>query len=90
MEEETIEHGEEPVLMFLKILADESRLKLLRLISQGEQTAGDLAGKMNLSDPTVSHHLTRLREAGLVTLRMAGNQRFYRLKPAGWRGLRRW
>ena len=35
------------------------------------------------SEPTVSHHLTRLREAGLVTLRMAGNQRFYRVNETG-------
>ncbi len=83
MEEQTYEHGEEPVLILLKVLADESRLTLLRLLNEGEQTVGDLAQKMNLSDPTVSHHLSKLREGGFATLRMAGNQRFYRLNETG-------
>jgi hypothetical protein len=38
---------------------------------------------VKLGEPTVSHHLARMREAGLVTLRMAGNQRFYRLNETG-------
>jgi hypothetical protein len=83
MDEQTYQHSEEPVLILLKTLADESRLNLLRLLAEGEQTAGDLAGKMDLSDPTVSHHLSRLREAGFASLRMAGNQRFYRLNTTG-------
>jgi DNA-binding transcriptional ArsR family regulator len=60
----------------LKALADDSRLALLRLLNEGERTVGDLARQVDLGEPTVSHHLSRLREAGLVTLRMAGNQRF--------------
>lgn len=83
MDDQMYEHGEEPILMLLKVLADESRLSLLRLLNEGEQTVGDLAQKMKLSDPTVSHHLSKLREAGFATLRMAGNQRFYRLNETG-------
>lgn len=67
----------------LKVLADESRLSLLRLVNERERTVGDLAERIQLGEPTVSHHLTRLREVGLVTLRMAGNQRFYRSNPQG-------
>ena len=70
-------------LFMLKALADESRLALLRQLSQGETTVGELARLVALGEPTVSHHLTRLREAGLVTLRMAGNQRFYRIHNDG-------
>jgi DNA-binding transcriptional ArsR family regulator len=76
------EPRQEPILM-LKALADESRLTLLRVLSQGEQTVGDLARQVDLGEPTVSHHLSKLREAGLVTLRMAGNQRFYRVDERG-------
>lgn len=71
------------LLTLLKALADESRVSLLRLLHQEEWTVGDLAKQVNLGEPTVSHHLARLREAGLVTLRAAGNQRFYRVNPAG-------
>lgn len=77
------EHKEEAILVLLKALADESRLALLRLLNEGERTVGDLAQQIGLGEPTVSHHLGRLREAGFVTLRMAGNQRFYRLNATG-------
>jgi biotin operon repressor len=63
----------------LKALADESRLKLLSLLYANEHTVGDLAQQLQLSEPTVSHHLSKLRDMGFVNLRMAGNQRFYRV-----------
>lgn len=71
------------ILYMLKALADESRLTLLRLLNEREQTVGELARQVALGEPTVSHHLSRLREAGFVTLRMAGNQRFYRINATG-------
>ena len=71
------------ILDLLKALADKSRLELVRILNEGEQTVGDLARLVELGEPTVSHHLTRLRAAGLVSLRMAGNQRFYRLNRSG-------
>ncbi|MEJ2600868.1 MAG: metalloregulator ArsR/SmtB family transcription factor [Anaerolineales bacterium] len=74
---------EDPILEMLKALADESRLALLRLLNQGERTVGDLAHQVDLGEPTVSHHLARLRQAGFVTLRMAGNHRFYRVNDSG-------
>lgn len=75
--------GHRHLLDMLKSLADESRLTLLRLLHEHEHTVGDLAERVNLTEPTVSHHLARLREAGLVTLRIAGNQRFYRINDSG-------
>jgi DNA-binding transcriptional ArsR family regulator len=71
------------ILDLLKVLADENRLTLLRILSEGECTVGALARLVELSEPTVSHHLTRLRATGLVSLRMNGNQRFYRLNKTG-------
>ncbi len=76
-------HQDKELLTLLKALADESRISLLRLLNQQENTVGDLAKQVDLGEPTVSHHLSRLREAGLVTLRAAGNQRFYRVNPNG-------
>lgn len=70
-------------LHMLKALADDSRLTLLRLLVEREHAVGELAARVQLSEPTVSHHLARLREARFVTLRMAGNQRFYRINEAG-------
>ena len=73
----------ETILNMLKALADDSRLTLLQLLASGERSVGDLAEKVELREPTVSHHLARLREVGLVSLRMAGNQRFYRVNDSG-------
>ncbi|HPH98555.1 MAG TPA: metalloregulator ArsR/SmtB family transcription factor [Anaerolineaceae bacterium] len=70
-------------LFMLKALADGSRLTLLRILNEGELSVGEMAERLNLGEPTVSHHLVRLREAGLVTLRMAGTQRFYRVNATG-------
>lgn len=71
------------LLFMLKALADDSRLAMLKLLNEREYTVGDLARQVELGEPTVSHHLARLREAGLVSLRMAGNQRFYRVNQVG-------
>lgn len=71
------------LLHMLKALADDSRLSIVWQLNNTEITVGDLAEKINLGEPTVSHHLARLSEVGLVTLRMAGNQRFYSLNASG-------
>lgn len=71
------------LLYMLKALAEEKRITLLRLMHQQEYSVGDLAQLVELSEPTVSHHLTRLREVGLINLRTAGTQRFYRVNESG-------
>jgi DNA-binding transcriptional ArsR family regulator len=62
-----------------KALGDASRLRLLALLAHGERPAGALARAVGLTPATVSHHLARLAEAGLVTQRKAGTVRFYTL-----------
>ncbi|MFC1961338.1 metalloregulator ArsR/SmtB family transcription factor [Chloroflexota bacterium] len=74
---------QEPLLWMFKALADESRLIMLRVLHEHEYSVGDLAERVGLAESTVSHHLSRLREAGFVKLRMAGNQRLYRSNPSG-------
>lgn len=70
-----------PFLQLLKAVADEHRLLMLRLMHGQERNVGELAELVELSEPTVSHHISKLHSAGLLNLRMAGNQRFYRLNP---------
>lgn len=67
------------LLHLLKALGQEHRLTMVGLMGDGEQTVGEMAQQLTLSEPTVSHHVATLREAGLLHLRMAGNQHFYRL-----------
>jgi hypothetical protein len=66
-----------PLLRFFKALAHESRLRLLGFLAQRARTVQELAGLLGLTEPTTSHHLGLLREAGLVTLRVEGNLHWY-------------
>ncbi|MGD0611916.1 MAG: metalloregulator ArsR/SmtB family transcription factor [Anaerolineales bacterium] len=56
------------LLRSLKMLADPTRLKILYYISQEEVTPSQLARRLHLRAPTVTHHLNELRLAGLVNL----------------------
>ncbi|HML24609.1 MAG TPA: metalloregulator ArsR/SmtB family transcription factor [Aggregatilinea sp.] len=71
------------LLAFFKTLAEESRLKILGLLSTGERSVGELAALLDLKEPTVSHHLAKLKELDLVEVRAEGNTRFYQLKRQG-------
>jgi predicted transcriptional regulator len=67
------------LLQFFKVLADESRLKILGILANQECSVEELAVLMQLKEPTVSHHLARLKELNLVTMRPEGNSRIYQL-----------
>jgi ArsR family transcriptional regulator len=65
-------------------LADPARLRLLSLIaarSEGEVCACDLVTPLGRSQPTVSHHLKVLREAGLIEGEKRGTWVWYRVVP---------
>lgn len=62
-----------------KALADPSRREILRLLTRGEMTAGELADHFEMSWPTVSHHFSVLKEADLITSRREGTTIYYAL-----------
>ncbi|HEX5726935.1 MAG TPA: metalloregulator ArsR/SmtB family transcription factor [Longimicrobiaceae bacterium] len=66
-------------LNYLKLLANETRLKLLGLLAGRERSVGELAEIVGLKEPTISHHLAKLHEAGLVEMRPEGTAHLYRL-----------
>jgi ArsR family transcriptional regulator len=68
----------------LKIIADPARLQLLSLIQAqpgGEACVCHLTEPLGLSQPTVSHHLKVLRDAGLVERERRGSWAYYRVIP---------
>lgn len=67
------------LLQFFKALADENRLKLLGILATREYSVEELAALLQLKAPTISHHLARLKEQGLVKMRVEGNTHFYSL-----------
>jgi DNA-binding transcriptional ArsR family regulator len=64
---------------FAKALADETRQKIMRLCCCEWVSVNDIVAKLDVSQPTVSHHLAVLRDAGLVKVREEGRQTFYTL-----------
>lgn len=65
-----------------KVLADPVRLRLLSIIANcDEACACDLTGPLARSQPTISHHLAMLTDAGLVTREKRGKWAYYRVVP---------
>ncbi|WP_245870210.1 ArsR/SmtB family transcription factor [Teichococcus rhizosphaerae] len=64
---------------FLRSLGNEHRLLILCSLTQGEKSVGELETLLEMRQPHLSQHLTRLREDGLVRTRRASRTIYYRL-----------
>ncbi len=68
----------DPVL-FAKAIADETRQKIMGECCCCWLSVGEIVEKVGFTQPTISHHLAILRDAGLVKIREEGKQTFYSL-----------
>ena len=81
------------IVGMLRTLSDPTRLRLLSILTQGELSVTALCDELQLAQPTVSHHLGRLRSARLVANRRDGKRVYYSLnqevvtQPGGRNGL---
>ena len=66
-------------VLFAKAISDDTRQKIMSECCCCELSVNEIVEKMEVSQPTVSHHLAILRDAGLVTIREEGKQTFYTL-----------
>lgn len=64
---------------FVKAMAQETRQRILKLLQGGEMNVQELTAQLNLSQPTVSHHLAILEHVRLVIPRHDGRYTFYRI-----------
>jgi DNA-binding transcriptional ArsR family regulator len=72
----------DPDIQLLAALADETRMEILRELSgAAEVCACDFMSCCDVSQPTISHHLKVLRDAGAVISERRGNWVFYRIAP---------
>lgn len=79
MSQRTMKYLRKAIPVFT-MLQDKSRQDMLvMLFDQGELTVNQITDRMDLSRPTVSHHLKLLYEAKLVTYRKDGKERYYRV-----------
>ena len=74
----------------LKALADPNRLQILAIISSSENhevCVCDLTEPLNLTQPTVSHHLAKMVSAGILEKQKRGTWSWYRLNISAWQEL---
>jgi len=69
-----------PYLQALEIVALPRRREILRLIWRRERAAGEIAASFSVTFGAISQHLKKLADAGLVSVRRDGRQRFYRAR----------
>jgi ArsR family transcriptional regulator len=66
-------------VLFAKAIADETRQKIMKICCCEWLSVNAIVEHLNVTQPTVSHHLAILRGAGLVNAREEGKQTFYQL-----------
>lgn len=76
VQEQQFEH----LLQFFKVLSEPNRLKIVGLLSRKPHTVEQLGKQLGISVSTVSHHLARLSDAGLVTARAESYYSVYSLQ----------
>ncbi len=76
------EAAAEELVTFFKSLADVNRLRILGLLAGKPHSVEELAEILHVGASTVSHHLSRLAKAGLVSARAQGYYSIYSLEPA--------
>lgn len=73
-----------------KALSDQTRRKILELLSKGDLTAGEIADNFNITKPSVSHHLNILKNAELVIAEKQGQNICYSLNTTAFQEIMKW
>lgn len=66
-----------------KAFCDEKRLAVLELLQEGEKCACELLEELDISQPTLSHHMKILCQSGIVTGRRVGKWMYYSINEPG-------
>lgn len=69
--------------VIFKAFCDENRIKILQLLQSGEKCACRLLEEMNITQPTLSHHMKILCDSGIVTGRKEGKWMHYSISSDG-------
>jgi DNA-binding transcriptional ArsR family regulator len=71
-------------------VGEAQRRDILNLLANGERSVNELVELLQVRQPQVSKHLKVLKEVGLVSVRVSGQQRLYRLKPENLKPIYDW
>ncbi|HZS32124.1 MAG TPA: metalloregulator ArsR/SmtB family transcription factor [Methylomirabilota bacterium] len=80
----------EKTARWFRALADETRLRILDRLAEGEQCVCDLTGALEAGQSLMSHHLKTLKEAGLLRDRRQGRWVYYSLDPGAIETVKDW
>ena len=76
------------VSLICKALSDPNRLRIVQLLTYGEQCACELLEQMQITQSTLSHHMKTLENSGLVSSVRKGKWSHYSLNTARWTAFR--
>lgn len=79
-----------PLNETFKALSDKTRRQILRLLRDGELTAGEIADHFEMTKPSISHHLNLLKQAELISDRRQGQNIFYSLNTSVFEDVMGW
>lgn len=79
-----------PLNLTFKALADPTRREILRLLAQGDLTAGEIADRFSITKPSISHHLSLLKQAELVLDERRGQNIVYSLNTTVFQDVLGW
>ena len=74
----------------MDVVGEPRRRHILELLRTEDRLVGQLADELGLAQPTVSKHLKAMRDAGLVTVRVDAQRRWYALRPEPLREIDAW
>ena len=78
-----MELDEKKTAVIFKAFCDENRIKILKLLVTGEKCACKLLEEINVTQPTMSHHMKILCDSGIVIGRKEGKWTHYSIDPEG-------
>ncbi|MBQ7159433.1 MAG: winged helix-turn-helix transcriptional regulator [Treponema sp.] len=71
---------EQEIAKICKALGDENRVKIIKMLTSGELCACKILDALSVTQPTLSHHMKILSEAGLVSVRREGKWSYYAIQ----------
>ncbi|MEA4987691.1 MAG: metalloregulator ArsR/SmtB family transcription factor [Anaerovorax sp.] len=72
-----------------KVLGEDARIDILNILGKQELNVSEIADKMRISRPTVSHHMQVLKRAGIVSSRREGKEIYYSVNMTAFTSLAR-
>jgi len=79
-----------PLSLVFKALSDPTRRKILQMLKKGDLPAGEIAGRFDMTKPSISHHLSVLKQANLVQDVRKGQNIYYSLNTTVFQDVLGW